>query len=150
AAAQYAAANPPATPQDAPQPAQPTEPPPAPTDQQAATVASPTAIPMAPVPMGPMDTAAPAGPSAPVTPTSPVTAPLEAPTSSYEGQARAAAQKYSLDPDLFVRQLNQESGLQPFNPDGSVKTSPAGARGIAQFMPDTARGMGINPDDPSQ
>src|SRR5262249_7815317 len=42
------------------------------------------------------------------------------------------------------------SGLQPFNPDGSIKVSPAGARGIAQFMPATAAGLGINPDDPAQ
>ena len=47
-----------------------------------------------------------------------------------------------------MRQIQQESGFQPFNPDGSVKVSPAGARGIAQFMPDTARGVGVNPDDP--
>jgi N12 class adenine-specific DNA methylase/2'-5' RNA ligase len=83
-------------------------------------------------------------------PSAPVEAPLQAPSSSYEDLARAAAAKYHIDPDVFVRQLQQESGLQPFNPDGSVKVSKAGARGIAQFMPETAAGMGINPDDPAQ
>src|SRR5262252_8785323 len=56
--------------------------------------------------------------------------------------ARQVANKYGIDPDIFVRQIQQESG---FNPSAR---SPAGATGIAQFMPDTARGMGIDPSDP--
>ena len=56
--------------------------------------------------------------------------------------ARQVANKYGIDPDIFVRQIQQESG---FNPSAQ---SPAGATGIAQFMPDTARGMGIDPSDP--
>src|SRR5499427_4359233 len=56
--------------------------------------------------------------------------------------ARQVANKYGIDPDIFVRQIQQESG---FNPGAR---SPAGATGIAQFMPDTARGMGIDPSDP--
>ena len=43
-----------------------------------------------------------------------------------------------------MRQINQESGF-------NVKAlSPAGARGIAQFMPDTAKQFGIDPYDPIQ
>lgn len=53
------------------------------------------------------------------------------------------AQKYGIDPELFVRQIQMESGFNP-----RAKSS-AGAVGIAQFMPSTAKGMGftagINP-----
>ena len=60
----------------------------------------------------------------------------------YRSIARQKAAKYGLLPDVFERQINQESGFRP----GAV--SSAGARGIAQIMPDTARGWGVNPDDP--
>jgi cell wall-associated NlpC family hydrolase len=60
----------------------------------------------------------------------------------YRGVARAAAIKYGLDPNIFERQIGQESGFNPHAKSG------AGALGIAQFMPATARGMGINPNDP--
>lgn len=60
----------------------------------------------------------------------------------YRALARQKAKKYGLDPELFVRQIGAESG---FNPRA---VSPAGARGIAQIMPATARGWGVNPDDP--
>lgn len=62
---------------------------------------------------------------------------------TYQDIARQAARHYGLDPNLFVRQINQESG---FNPRA---LSPAGAEGIAQFMPATAASMGINPWDPT-
>jgi hypothetical protein len=42
------------------------------------------------------------------------------------------AQKYGLDPDIFFRQISQESGGR------ANAVSPAGARGIGQFMPGTA------------
>jgi len=45
--------------------------------------------------------------------------------------AREAAQRYGIDPNLFLRQLNQESG---FN---ATIGSPAGAVGVGQFMPGT-------------
>jgi hypothetical protein len=38
---------------------------------------------------------------------------------------------------IFPAQFHQESGGQQFNADGTVKTSPKGAVGIAQVMPDT-------------
>lgn len=65
-------------------------------------------------------------------------------------QARQAAIAAGVDPDIFARQIQQESGFQPFNPDGSPKQSPAGAIGIAQFMPGTAAGMHIDPTNPQQ
>jgi hypothetical protein len=57
---------------------------------------------------------------------------------------RAAAERYNLDHDMFRRQLVAESGLNP------NARNPSGASGIAQFMPATARGLGIDPMDPSQ
>ena len=61
----------------------------------------------------------------------------------YVSIARQAAIAAGISPDLFVRQIQQESG---FNPGA---TSPAGAVGIAQFMPGTAASMGVNPYDPT-
>ena len=61
----------------------------------------------------------------------------------YEPIARQVAGQYGLDPDIFVRQINQESGFNP------VAVSPAGARGIAQIMPATAKGWGVDPSDPN-
>jgi cell wall-associated NlpC family hydrolase len=55
---------------------------------------------------------------------------------------QAGAMCSTVSPPLIAAQLDQESG---WNPDA---VSPAGAIGIAQFMPDTARGLGINPSDP--
>lgn len=57
--------------------------------------------------------------------------------------ARRKARKYGLDPDVFERQIQQESG---FNPRAR---SPAGALGVAQIMPATARGWKVNPLDPT-
>jgi hypothetical protein len=58
--------------------------------------------------------------------------------------AVAAAKAYGLDPSIFLRQIQQESG---FNPNAR---SGAGAEGIAQFMPATAQGEGVNPWNPQQ
>lgn len=55
---------------------------------------------------------------------------------------RAAAQA-GINPNLFERQIQQESGFNPW------AVSPAGAQGIAQFMPATAASMGVNPWDPT-
>jgi soluble lytic murein transglycosylase-like protein len=53
-----------------------------------------------------------------------------------------AAQRWSVSATLLAAQLHAESGFNPF------ATSPAGAQGIAQFMPGTARGIGLeNPFD---
>ncbi len=61
---------------------------------------------------------------------------------NYRQIARRKARKYGVPEAVFVRQIKQESG---FNPRAR---SPAGATGIAQIMPATARGWGINPNDP--
>jgi hypothetical protein len=58
--------------------------------------------------------------------------------------ARTDAQKYHIDPIVFEWKIWQESG---YNPNAVSK---AGAIGIAQFMPETAAGMGIDPRDPEQ
>lgn len=62
----------------------------------------------------------------------------------YRAAAVELAQKYGLDPNLFVRQIQQESG---FNPEAR---SPAGAVGLAQLMPGTALDMGVMRIDPMQ
>jgi hypothetical protein len=61
----------------------------------------------------------------------------------WQAEARRAAKRYGLDPGIFSRQIKQESG---FNPNAR---SPAGALGIAQIMPATARGWGVDPLDPA-
>jgi hypothetical protein len=60
----------------------------------------------------------------------------------YVSLARADAVAAGLNPDVFVAQIQQESG---FNPSA---LSSAGAIGIAQFMPMTAAAYGIDPHDP--
>lgn len=64
-------------------------------------------------------------------------------TAALRSYARQSAQRYGIDPDLFERQIDQESGFNA----GAV--SPSGAQGIAQFMPGTAASVGLsNPFDP--
>jgi soluble lytic murein transglycosylase-like protein len=65
---------------------------------------------------------------------------------NYVAYAYQAAQKVGFDPNVFVRQINQESNFQPFNADGSPKTSPAGAIGIAQIVPKYH--PGVDPTNP--
>lgn len=60
----------------------------------------------------------------------------------YKAIARQSASKYGLDPKLFVRQIGAESGFR------TDRTSSAGAQGIAQIMPATAKGWGVDPNDP--
>ena len=60
----------------------------------------------------------------------------------YHQLARLDAQQNGISADLFEKQINQESG---FN---SNAVSKAGAVGIAQIMPDTAAGWGIDAHDP--
>jgi hypothetical protein len=56
-----------------------------------------------------------------------------------------AAQRWNVSGILLAAQLHAESGFNPFARSG------AGAQGIAQFMPGTARAYGLsNPFDPEQ
>ncbi len=62
----------------------------------------------------------------------------------YAPMIARAAQRWNVSGVLLAAQLHQESG---FNPNAVSK---AGARGIAQFMPATARGYGLrDPHDPA-
>lgn len=74
----------------------------------------------------------------------PVLPPMTLPKSQYVAIAQQDAIAVGISPDYFARQINAESG---FNPNS---VSPAGAVGIAQFLPSTAAGLGINPWDPIQ
>jgi hypothetical protein len=56
--------------------------------------------------------------------------------------AREAAISAGIDPVIFDRQIMVESRFDP------SATSPAGARGIAQLTPGTARAWGVDPSDP--
>ncbi len=69
---------------------------------------------------------------------------VKLPASQYVAIAERDAIAAGIPPAYFVRQINQES---LFNPNA---VSPAGAIGIAQFMPNTAATMGVNPWDPIQ
>ena len=64
--------------------------------------------------------------------------------SKYLPVARAAARRYGVPEDLFLRLVAQESGW-----NASAK-SHKGAIGLAQLMPGTARGLNVNPHDPAQ
>lgn len=66
----------------------------------------------------------------------------------YRGQylqlARAAAQRYNIPEDLFLRLVQQESNWRP------DARSHKGAIGLAQLMPFTAQTLGVDPHDPVQ
>ena len=73
----------------------------------------------------------------------PVTqAPLSAGPAQWQARVAELSAKYDLSPSLIEALVWQESRWRP----GAV--SPAGARGLAQLMPGTARFLGVNPDDP--
>ena len=71
------------------------------------------------------------------------------PPAQYAGQITATEQRYGIPRDVLARLLYQESRYREDIIFGAV-TSPAGALGIAQFMPATAAEMGIDPLDPGQ
>ncbi len=87
----------------------------------------------------------------PVSPTMPPTTTRSAHSTAhntvvidYRAIAATDARQAGINPTLFIRQINQESGFNPY------AVSHAGAIGIAQFMPATASGLGVNPWEPVQ
>lgn len=85
-------------------------------------------------------TATPAAPSVDQRPVKPLRG-----MDRYASQIDAAAAQHGVDPQIYRRLIRQESGGNP------AAVSPVGARGLAQFMPGTARAMGItDPHDPAQ
>lgn len=62
----------------------------------------------------------------------------------YKPMAEAAARRYGIPVDLFNRLVQQESGWNP------KAKSHAGAIGLAQLMPFTAKKLGVDPWDPQQ
>ena len=62
----------------------------------------------------------------------------------WAGAIEKAAADAGVDPKLLAAVAWTESG---FNPEA---VSHAGARGLMQLMPQTARGLGVDPHDPAQ
>lgn len=69
-------------------------------------------------------------------------------TGSYSGpyldMARAAARRHGIPEDLYLRLIQQESGWNPH------AVSEKGARGLAQLMPDTARMLAVDIEQPAE
>lgn len=62
----------------------------------------------------------------------------------YRAAATDAATRYGIPPELFLRQIGAESS---WNPNA---LSSAGAQGLGQLMPGTAKDLGVDPNDPLQ
>ena len=62
----------------------------------------------------------------------------------YLALAREAANRHGIPADLFLRLIQQESGWNA----GAL--SHKGAMGLAQLMPATARGLGVDPANPKE
>jgi soluble lytic murein transglycosylase-like protein len=72
------------------------------------------------------------------------TSALAAPTRPYSGAVEAAAAAYDLSPHLLDAVARSESGYN------AKAVSPAGAIGVMQLMPQTAKALGVDPRDPAQ
>ena len=80
-----------------------------------------------------------AGAGAPTAPAPP------AGSTPFGAEIDAAARRHGIDPALLRGLVRQESGFDP------AARSPAGAQGLTQLMPATARSLGVtNPLDPGQ
>ena len=67
-------------------------------------------------------------------------------------QQQAAPAPRPVDPNVFNRMVQAESGGRQTGPNGQILTSPKGAVGIAQIMPATAQqpGYGVTPATPQE
>ena len=74
---------------------------------------------------------------------------LQARAQPYQTLISSTEQRFGIPPGLVGGLLAQESNFDPAVIAGNLKSS-AGAIGIAQFMPKTAKQFGIDPKDPSQ
>lgn len=103
----------------------------------------------APGAVGALDALASAGESVMSTVDSTIRKIFTPPTTAapYLETIRAAEQSNGIPDSLLARLLYQESRFRPDIITGKTK-SPVGALGIAQFMPATARDLGIDPLNP--
>ena len=78
--------------------------------------------------------------------TTPAPAALVAPrgAGAWRAAFEAAARETDLSPDFLLAVARTESGLDP------KAVSPAGAVGVMQLMPATAKQLGVDPRDPTQ
>lgn len=70
--------------------------------------------------------------------------PLPSAAEPYKAMITEAAKRNGVDPDLMLALVWTESSFQP------DAVSPAGAIGLAQLMPGTARSLRVDPRDPAQ
>lgn len=78
--------------------------------------------------------------------------PISAPATSdgsLRGRVMSRAREMGIPESLVDNLINTESRWT-HERNGKVLTSPKGARGLMQLMPDTARSLGVNPDDLDQ
>lgn len=61
-----------------------------------------------------------------------------------------AAKKYGIPEALIYGTMLQESGGHMLGKNGKTLTSSAGALGLMQLMPATAKGLGVNPHNPRE
>ncbi len=69
---------------------------------------------------------------------------MAAAPAAYRALFRQAAQQYGISADLLAAVAKTESSFNPRAVSG------AGARGLMQLMPATAKGLGVDPMDPAQ
>jgi len=89
-----------------------------------------------------LDVAAPGTPAGPAA--GAASGALAAAPAAYRSLFEDAGRRYGVAPGLLAAVAKVESGFSP------TAVSGAGARGMMQLMPGTARGLGVDPMDPAQ